>query len=77
MEKANQGCFTMTDILTVHVVVVVMPVQRHQHLILQLPWQDLVLIAHLEGNEVLKHWRESSSGGHGFVQPGSGAFKAH
>lgn len=39
----------MADILTVHVVVVVMPVQRYQHLILQLPWQDLLLIAHLEG----------------------------
>lgn len=77
MERADQGCFTMTDILTVHVVVVVVPVQRHQHLVLQLPRQDLLLITHLEGNGAVKHQREPSSGGCGLVQPIRGAFKAH
>lgn len=48
-ERAAQGCFTITHVLTVHVVVVVVPVQRHQHLVLQLPGQDFLLISHLEG----------------------------
>lgn len=51
-----------------HVVVVVVPVQRYQHLVLQLSGQDLLLITHLEGNGAVKHQRESSSRGHGLVQ---------
>lgn len=77
MERADRGSFTITDILTVLIVVVVVPVQRYQHLVLQLSRQDLLLIPHLEDNGAVKHWRESSSGGHGLVQPISGAFKAH
>lgn len=38
-----------------YVVVVVVPVQRRQHLILQLDGQDLLLIADLEGNGAVKH----------------------
>lgn len=38
-----------------YVVVVVVPVQRRQHLILQLDGQDLLLIADLEGNGTVKH----------------------
>lgn len=60
-----------------HVVVVVVPVQRHQHLVLQLPGQDLLLITHLEGNGAVKHQREPSSGGRGLMQPIRRAFKAH
>lgn len=41
--------------LTVYVVVVVVPVQRRQHLVLQLDGQDLLLVAHLEGNGAVKH----------------------
>jgi len=38
----------------VHVVVVVVPVQRRQHLVLQLDGQDLLLVADLEGNGAVK-----------------------
>lgn len=38
-----------------YVVVVVVPVQRRQHLVLQLDGQDLLLITNLEGNGAMKN----------------------
>lgn len=38
-----------------YVVIVVVPVQRRQHLILQLDGQDLLLIADLQGKGAVKH----------------------